>query len=202
VQLLETADKEDARQHARGVIARQTHHLRRLVDDLLDASKISRRELQLRKVTIDLCEVAEDSLNVVAGDVAARGVRVSSSLPDCPVHVTADPTRVRQILSNLLSNSVKFTPEGGRIDLAVEQTPSHVVIRVRDTGRGIARDRLPEIFDMFHKGEGDDAGLGIGLAVVKALVEMHGGSVEARSDGIGRGSEFIVTLPGVNQAAA
>ena len=195
IRLVGSAHDDTARQRALGVIGRQTGHLTRLVDDLLDAAKITRRELQLQKSTIDLCEVAEDSLGVIATDVAARRLDVSSSLPPCPVHVDADPTRIRQVLSNLLSNAVKFTPPGGRIDLIVERKRSDVVIRVRDTGQGIAPDRLDRVFEMFHKGEGVGAGLGIGLAIVKGLVEMHGGRVEARSEGPSHGSEFVVALP-------
>ena len=195
IRLVGSAHDDTARQRALAVIGRQTGHLTRLVDDLLDAAKITRRELQLQKSTIDLCEVAEDSLGVIATDVAARRLDVSSSLPPCPVHVDADPTRIRQVLSNLLSNAVKFTPPGGRIDLIVERKRSDVVIRVRDTGQGIAPDRLDRVFEMFHKGEGVGAGLGIGLAIVKGLVEMHGGRVEARSEGPSHGSEFVVALP-------
>jgi signal transduction histidine kinase len=200
--LLETPQTESARKRAIGVIQRQAGHLRHLVDDLLDLSRMTRQELQLRKADIDLCQVIDDSLDVISADAAARGVELSSSVPPCPVSLSADPTRVRQILSNLLSNAVKFTPPGGKIDLLVEQTPSHAVIRVRDTGRGITADRLPHIFEMFHKGDGADTGLGVGLAVVKGLAEMHGGGVEARSAGPGRGSEFVVTLPVHERPAA
>ena len=193
--LLETPQTDSARNRAVGVIQRQADHLSHLVDDLLDLSGMNRQELQLRMSEIDLCQVIDDSIHVIADAADARGVEFAASVPPCPVPVTADPTRVRQIVSNLLSNAVKFTPSGGKIDLIVERTPSDaVVIRVRDTGRGIEADRLPHIFDMFHKSEGG-AGLGVGLAVVKGLTEMHGGSVEARSAGPGRGSEFVVTLP-------
>jgi signal transduction histidine kinase len=193
--LLDTAAPEPARRRAIAVVGRQAEHLRLLIEDLLDLSKMTRRELQLRMSKFDLCEVIDDSVNVVAPDVAARRIELSSSLPSCPIHVTADPTRVRQILSNLLSNAVKFTPEGGKIDVTVEQTPAHVVMRVRDSGRGIRPESLPLIFDLFHKGDSDGAGLGIGLAVVKGLTEMHGGFVEARSAGLDQGSEFVVKLP-------
>jgi signal transduction histidine kinase len=194
---------ESVRERAVGVIGRQTNQLRLLIEDLLDLSRLSRQDLQLHKSTVDLCEIVDDSLHVIAPDAAARRIDVSSSIPACPVHVTADPTRVRQILSNLLSNAVKFTPAGGKVYLALEAADSHVVMRVRDNGRGITRDRLRIIFDMFQKGSNEGAGLGIGLAVVKGLAEMHGGSVEARSDGPGFGSEFVVRLPvGSEQPAA
>ena len=195
VRLLETDADERTRQRAVSVMGRQTEHLRRLVEDLLDASRITRGEIQLRKSSFDLCEMAEDSLQIITADAAARGVDVASSVPDGPLHLVADPTRIRQVLSNLLSNAVKFTPKGGRIDLIVQEAPADVVIRVRDTGDGIVADHLPRVFEMFHKGDGEGAGLGIGLAVVKGLVELHGGSVDARSAGAGLGSEFVVTLP-------
>jgi signal transduction histidine kinase len=201
--LLHTTDTPDSsRQRALAVIGRQTNQLRLLIDDLLDLSRLSRQELQLHKSRVDLCEVVDDTLNVIAADVAARRIGVSSSIPSFPVHVMADPTRVRQILSNLLSNAVKFTPDGGKVELALEQEDGHVLVRVRDNGCGILPDRLRVIFDMFQKGDGDGTGLGIGLAVVKGLAEMHGGSVEARSDGPGLGSEFVVKLPVAPSAAA
>lgn len=186
---------ERSRQRAVSVIGRQTNQLRLLIDDLLDLSRLARQELQLHKSRIDLCEIVDDSLNIITADAAARRIEVSSSVPPCPVHMMADPTRVRQILSNLLSNAVKFTPEGGKIELTLEQTASHVMIRVRDNGRGISPEHLGVIFDMFHKGTGESSGLGVGLAVVKGLAEIHGGSAEARSDGPGSGSEFVVKLP-------
>jgi signal transduction histidine kinase len=200
--LVEAGD-ERARARAGGVIARQADQLRHLVDDLLDLSKMTRQELQLRKSSIDLCQIVDDSLHGIADAIAARQVAVSATVPPCPVTLEADPTRVRQILSNLLSNAVKFTPAGGKIDLVVDQTPAQAVIRVRDTGVGIEPERLPHIFEMFRKGDGDGTGLGVGLAVVKGLAELHGGSVEARSDGPGRGAEFVVTLPsGAERPAA
>jgi signal transduction histidine kinase len=193
--LLDVTQSETVRQRTIAVLDRQTEHLRRLVDDLLDLSKLTRHELQLRKSKFDLCQVVGDTVDVIASDAAVRGLDLSSTLPQCPLYVNADQTRVRQILSNLLSNAVKFTPTGGKIALSIEQTVSHIVMRVRDTGRGIAPDSLPLIFDMFHTGNDEDSGLGVGLAVVKGLAEVHGGSVEARSPGVGGGSEFIVTLP-------
>jgi signal transduction histidine kinase len=198
--LVGTAAPESVRNRALGVIGRQTEHLRLLIDDLFELSKMTRQELQLRVSNFDLCEVVDDSVNLIVPDIAARRIELSSSRSPCPLRVTADPTRVRQILSNLLSNAVKFTPNGGRIDLTVEQTPSHVVMRVRDNGCGIAPESLPRVFDLFHKGDDESAGFGIGLAVVKGLAEMHGGLVEARSAGVGQGSEFVVKLPNAEAA--
>jgi signal transduction histidine kinase len=194
-QLLKAEAPEHAKQRALGVVVRQSNHLRELLEDLLGLAKLTRRELQLRKARLDLCEIIDDTVHTIAADLAGRRLELSSSLPECPVHMTADPTRLRQILSNLLSNAVKFTPDGGQIHLAVERTSSHVLVRIRDTGRGIPPERLPHIFEMFHTNDIEGAGLGIGLAVVKGLIELHGGSVDVHSPGIGCGSEFIVRLP-------
>ena len=187
---------------ALGVITRQTQHLRRLVDDLLDLSRMTRDELQLRKVNVDICEVVEDCCHSIEPDATGRGIRFLLSLPECPVSIHADATRIRQIVLNLLTNAVKFTDAGGEVHLIVEQRQTDVVIRVSDTGRGIPSDRLSTIFDMFQTGDGEGGGLGVGLAVVKGLTEVHGGTVRATSPGPGRGSEFIVTLPNNIRPAA
>ena len=187
---------------ALGVIIRQTEHLKRLVDDLLDLSRMTRNELYLQKVNMDVCDVVEDCWHSIEPDAAGRGIRFVSSLPDCPVSIHADSTRIRQIVLNLLTNAVKFTDPGGEIHLIVEQHPSEVVIRVSDTGRGISADRLSTIFDMFQTGDGEGGGIGVGLAVVKGLTEVHGGTVRATSLGPGRGSEFIVRLPNNIRPAA
>ena len=190
------------RDRALGVITRQTEHLRRLVDDLLDLSRMTRHELQLRRVNIDVCDVVEDCCQSVTPDVTGRGIRFVSSLPECPVPLHADSTRIRQIVLNLLTNAVKFTEAGGEVHLIVEQCPSEIVIRVKDNGRGISADRLSTIFDMFQTGDGEGGGLGVGLAVVKGLTEVHGGTVHATSPGLGGGSEFVVRLPNNIRPAA
>jgi signal transduction histidine kinase len=123
-------------------------------------------------------------------------------LRSTPVSIQADATRVRQIVLNLLTNAVKFTEPGGQIHLSLGQHPTNIVIRVRDTGRGIARERLPAIFEMFQTAGGEGTGLGVGLAVVKGLTEIHGGEVMATSEGLGQGSEFTVTLPTHTRPAA
>ena len=192
--LAEVADGAP-RERGLSVIKRQTDHLGRLVDDLLDLSKLQRRELRLDMSEVDLCEVVEDVSQTIAVTAAERGIRLSPSIPPCPLHVHADGTRMRQILSNLLSNAVKYTGNGGHIYLALEQDSGEVVMRIRDTGRGIPPDRLTSIFEMFQTGDGEGTGLGVGLAMVKGLAEMHGGSVRASSAGPGQGSEFTVTLP-------
>lgn len=193
--LAETVPDGALRERGLSVIKRQTDHLGRLVDDLVDLSRLQRRELRLDMSDVDLCEIVEDVTQTIAAAAAERGIQLSPSIPDCPVHVHADGTRMRQILSNLLSNAVKYTGNGGHIYLVLEQNSGQVVMRIRDTGRGIPPNRLTDIFEMFQTGDGEGTGLGVGLAMVKALAEMHGGSVQARSDGPGRGSEFTVTLP-------
>ena len=190
------------RDRALGVITRQTEHLRRLVDDLLDLSRMTRHELQLRKLNMDICDVVGDCCQSVESDVNGRGIRLIPLLPNCPVSLHADSTRIRQIVLNLLTNAVKFTEAGGEVHVIVEQYPSEVVIRVKDNGRGISSDRLLTIFDMFQTGDGEGGGLGVGLAVVKGLTEMHGGTVQATSPGLGGGSEFIVRLPNNIRPAA
>ena len=201
--LIDPANTSPAmKDRALGVITRQTEHLRRLVDDLLDLSRMTRHDLRLRTVNMDICDVVEDCRQSIEPDATGRGIRFVSSVPDCPVPIHADSTRVRQIVLNLLTNAVKFTEAGGEIHLIVEQRPAEVVIRVRDTGRGISSDRLSTIFDMFQTGDGEGGGLGVGLAVVKGLTEVHGGTVRAMSPGLGRGSEFIVTLPNNIRPAA
>ena len=153
-------------------------------------------------MNMDICEVVEDCWQSVTPDATGRGIRLVSSIPECPVSLHADGTRIRQIVLNLLTNAVKFTEAGGEVNLSVEQHPSEVVIRVKDTGRGISSDQLLTIFEMFQTGDGEGGGLGVGLAVVKGLTEVHGGTVQATSPGPGGGSEFIVRLPNTVRSAA
>jgi signal transduction histidine kinase len=195
VQLLEKTAAGNASQRALGVISRQNEHLRHLVDDLLDLARLQRKDLELRRADVDLCDIIDDVIHMIAPAVSERGIRFVSDVPPCPLVLRADATRVRQIVSNLLSNAVKYTEPGGEIHLGIEQNGNRVVIHVRDTGRGIPPEHLTQIFEMFETGPGQGTGLGVGLAVVKGLTEMHGGSVQAKSAGIGQGSEFIVTLP-------
>jgi signal transduction histidine kinase len=168
--------------------------LARLVDDLVDASRIVRGQVTIERQPTRLNDVIELAVNVVERAVAQHEQDLQVMIPTQEIWVDADPTRLQQVLSNLLTNAVKFTPDKGAIVLAVEPGPTTVTIRVRDTGCGISSKVLPHIFDLFAQ-EKHEGGLGIGLAVVRALVERHGGTVEARSDGAGCGSEFIVRIP-------
>jgi PAS domain S-box-containing protein len=202
------------------VLQRQVGHMVRLVDDLLDAGRISRGKIELRREHVELASVIDHVVDAARLLCESRGQTLTSLLPPEPVYLDADPTRLAQVVGNLLNNASKFTDRGGRIWLTVEREDStepaapdagvepapHVVIRVRDTGVGIARDQLPRVFEMFTQLdtslERSLGGLGIGLTLVKTLTEQHGGSVHVRSAGIGHGSEFVVRLPIAAAAAA
>jgi signal transduction histidine kinase len=181
------------------VIQRQSQHLARLVDDLLDVSRITRGKVELRRVPLDLAEVVKQAVETTRPLAEARHHRLEVSLPPEPLPVLADPTRIEQVLANLIRNAVKFTEPGGLIAVAAAADGGEAVVRVRDTGAGISGELLPRVFDLFVQGQqGLDrsaGGLGIGLTLVRRLVEMHGGRVAARSDGPGRGSEFTIWLP-------
>ncbi|HYL05159.1 MAG TPA: sensor histidine kinase, partial [Thermoanaerobaculia bacterium] len=197
--LAQSRDLEPPVARSVAVIQRQSHHLARLVDDLLDVSRITRGKVELRRVPLDLVKVVEQAVETTRPLVEARRHRLEVSLPDEALPLVADPTRIEQVLANLIRNAVKFTEPGGllRVDAAARE--GYGVVRVRDTGVGISGELLPRVFDLFIQGQqGLDrsaGGLGIGLTLVRSLVEMHGGRVEARSDGPGSGSEFIVWLP-------
>ena len=195
---LSAADEEAAVQ-ARSMMERQLGHLVRLVDDLFDVSRISRGKLELRRSRVQVRDVLGSALETAAPSIEAAGHRLVVSLPSEPIEVEGDLTRLAQVFGNLLSNAVKFTPAGGRIGVGVETGSSEVKVTVSDSGIGIPAEALPGIFELFSQVdrslERTTGGLGIGLALVRGLVEMHGGSVDARSDGSGRGSAFTVRLP-------
>jgi PAS domain S-box-containing protein len=181
------------------IIKRQVQNLRRLVDDLLDVSRISRGKIELQKQLVELTVLAGEAVDAVRPLFVERRQGLQISIPELPIFVEADSTRLEQILSNLLLNASKFTPQGGRICLDVDLLQSEVLIRVRDTGIGIDPNLLPRVFDLFLQGE-RRAGLsheggGIGLSLAKNLVELHGGSIAAHSQGSDMGSEFVVKLP-------
>ena len=194
-----SGSSEAAVEQARTMMDRQLMHLERLVDDLLDVSRISQGKVELRKEQVELTTVLENAVETSRPLIDAAGHELTVSLPPEPVFVDADVTRLSQVFANLLNNSAKYTEKGGHIWLSAEQRGSTVLVSVKDTGVGIPPDMLPKIFDMFtqidRSLERSQGGLGIGLTLVKRLVEMHGGSVEARSEGHGMGSEFIVRLP-------
>jgi PAS domain S-box-containing protein len=187
------------------VANRQVKHLVRLVDDLLDVSRITRGKIALRRESVAIADVIEQAIELSRPLIDTQRQTLSVAPPREPLRVDGDRDRLAQALSNLLVNASNYTPSGGSLDLGVECAGSEIAIRVRDSGIGIAPDLMPHIFDPFVQGESTPdrprGGLGIGLTLVRALVEMHAGRVEARSAGRGRGSEFTIRLP-LSSAAA
>ncbi|MDQ6799851.1 MAG: ATP-binding protein [Acidobacteriota bacterium] len=185
-------------EHAR-LIERQSRHLTQLVNDLLDLSRVVTGKIILKPRVIDLREVASQSLRTVQSSTQAQKLDIRMSLSEEPVRIYGDPVRVDQILNNLLTNAVKYTPAGGHINIRIEADDRQAVIRVEDDGVGIAPNRLDGIFEMFAQLDNAigraQGGMGIGLALVRNLVNLHGGTVRAKSEGPGKGSEFVVTLP-------
>jgi PAS domain S-box-containing protein len=185
--------------NARAMIERQLDQMTRLVDDLLDISRITNGKLHLRKEPIDVAEVIRSAVEAVRPILESQRHTFTLSLPSDPVFLDADPIRLAQVFANLLNNAAKYTDRGGHLWLRAEPQDGEVVVSVRDTGIGIAAEHLAHIFDMFSQItpalERSQGGLGIGLALVRGLVELHGGKIEAHSAGPGKGSEFIVHLP-------
>ena len=181
------------------LMEKQVRNLSRLVDDLLDVSRITCGKIQLRKETVDLANAVIHAVETVRPLTEAQCHALTISLPTQPVHLEADPTRLEQVLCNLLNNAAKYTEQGGRIDLAVERAGNEVTVRVRDNGIGIPSEVLPRIFDLFTQADcslaRSQGGLGIGLTLARKLVEMMGGNIAAHSDGPGKGSEFVLRLP-------
>jgi PAS domain S-box-containing protein len=180
-------------------IERNSRLQAQLIEDLLDVSRIITGKLRLERRPVDLAPVIEAALDAVRGASEAKGIALTTTLDRTAGLVAGDPDRLQQVVWNLLSNAIKFTPRGGRVDVRLERTDSHVQIAVTDTGRGIPAAFLPFVFERFRQVDSTSTrahgGLGLGLAIVRHLVEVHGGTVRARSDGEGRGSTFVVALP-------
>jgi len=187
------------------MMERQVRHMVRLVDDLLEVSRITRGKIELRKNIVELAAVIRNAVETTASLIESAGHRLTIEMPAEPLLLEADAVRVAQVLANLLNNATKYTEEGGEIRLGARRDGDHAILSVRDSGAGIPSEMLPRVFDMFTQIDRTlgraQGGLGIGLALVRSLVEMHGGRVEARSEGPGRGSEFIVSLPLAGAAA-
>jgi CheY-like chemotaxis protein len=185
------------------MMARQSQHMVRLIDDLMDVSRITRGKLELRKRQIALDEVVQNAVDANRPIIDQARVRLVVNLPAQPILLFADPSRLTQVLSNLLNNAAKFTPADGCIELTAETQGGEVVVTVSDTGIGIPADKIDSIFEMFTQvdrgGESPTAGLGIGLTLVKRLVEMHGGAVSVASPGQNLGSQFRIELPTIPQ---
>lgn len=182
------------------VIARQVRQLARMVDDLLDVSRLTRGKIDLRREPVELHDVVQGAVETCRHHLDGRSHRLLTSLPPRPLLLDADPARLQQAVANLLNNAAKYTEPGGRVTLIVEREGDQVALTVEDTGRGIAAAFLPRVFDLFAQEDRSldrsCGGLGIGLTLVKGIAEMHGGTVEARSAGVGKGSAFVLRLPG------
>jgi len=185
------------------LIERQVGQMTRLVEDLMQVARIRGGQLRLQRARIDLRTVLTHALQSVAFDMQRRDHCVTASIPEPPMWLDADATRLEQVFVNLLSNAAKYTASGGHINLSLTREGTAAVVRIRDDGIGIAAELLPRVFDLFVQADATseraDSGLGIGLALVRSLVASHGGEVSAASEGIGRGSELTVRLPLVAQ---
>lgn len=193
-------------ERTRDMMGRQLHHLIRLVDDLLDVSRIVRGRIELRKEAYDFRQVVDRAVETARPLIDAQGHELTLDIPTDPIWMTGDPIRLTQVVANLLNNAAKYTERGGQIRLFARQEGDELIVRVRDTGVGISPDLLTKIFDLFMQAEStlarSQGGLGIGLTLVRRLVELHGGRIEALSEGPGKGSEFVIHLPNSSQPSA
>jgi PAS domain S-box-containing protein len=183
---------------SRAIIDRQLTHVTRLVDDLLDIGRLTTGKVKLRMERIKLSDIVDRAVETARPVIEARRHMLSLELPLQPIHINADPTRLAQILQNLLVNAAKYTPEGGRVQVRVQSSDGFVTISVADNGRGIAQGDLQRIFELFAQGQGNtpsDSGLGVGLTLARSLAEMHGGRLDAESAGAGQGSTFLLRMP-------
>jgi two-component system CheB/CheR fusion protein len=182
-------------EHARVVVERQIQQMNRLVEDLLDAARIVRRQIELNVDVVDLRAAVEHAADSMRPMMTERSHQFIVSLPPGPVWLHADPARLEQVFTNLLTNAAKYTDPGGRVMLSMESTPDRAIVTVADTGRGVEPAALSSIFDLFTRRADDVRGFGVGLAVARRLVELHDGTIQVRSAGAGCGSEFVVSLP-------
>lgn len=207
VPLLQREQLAESGVRALAVIDRQLGHLTRLVDDLLDVSRIATGKIELRRDHVTLGAVVTAAIEGASPAVAAGHHTLKVAVPEEPVWLYADAARLAQVVANLLDNSAKYTPHGGRIELEAGQEDDHAFIRVHDSGVGISAEVLPSVFEMFHQGNTpfvshkSEGGLGIGLALARRLIEMHDGAISAHSAGVGQGAEFVVRLPLARPAA-
>jgi signal transduction histidine kinase/CheY-like chemotaxis protein len=194
----------EGRPDAVRVLRRQVQQLSRLVDDLLDATRLSSNKVQIRRARLDLRPVLQHAVDAVRPEIERASTHhLTLTLPDEPIWADADAARIAQVVTNLLNNAIRYTPRDGRIAVALGAAGGSAAISVRDSGIGLEATDLHRVFDMFTQIHGPGSGgLGIGLALVKGIVELHGGSVEVRSEGPGKGSEFLVTLPLADRPAA
>jgi CheY-like chemotaxis protein len=195
---------EESARRARQIIARQNTHLARLVDDLVDVARVTSGKIVLTRRPLELAEAARRGVATLAASGRTERYRVTLDLE--PVWANVDETRLEQVVTNLVGNALRFTPPGGSIDVTLRAVGNDAVLRVRDSGVGIPPEMLPRVFDMFVQGPrgpgGGPGGLGLGLTLVRRIIELHGGTVEAASEGPGRGSTFTVCLPAIAAPAA
>lgn len=193
------AERDPAVQRARDVVARQVEYQTRMLDDLLDMSRLGRDKVDLRKESLTLQTIVTKALETTLGFSDARRHRVLVSLPEAPLSLEADSVRLTQVVVNLLDNAARFTPPGGEISVTGYREDSEIVLRVRDTGVGISPEMLPRVFELGAQTHRPlphaEEGLGVGLTLARILVELHGGSINAHSEGPDQGSEFVVRLP-------
>jgi signal transduction histidine kinase len=203
-------DSPEAVRRVRAVMERQVAHMVHLIDDLLDIARITSGKIVLQRAPTPLSWLVQGAIDAQRAALDARHIELTLDLPPRTCIVDVDPTRLTQVLSNILHNALKFTPPHGKVSISGEvapgsaSSPGELAIRVRDTGMGISSEMLPRIFELFEQGEHspEHGGLGIGLALARRLVSMHGGQIEAHSEGPGRGSEFVITLPLLAEASA
>jgi two-component system CheB/CheR fusion protein len=198
-ELLSQRTEPELRERATRILRRQIQQMERLVEDLVDMARVQQGALRIAYAAVPLQPLLEEAMDAWRDAAARKQIALFSVLPPVPVEVEVDPGRITQVIGNLLGNAVKFTPAGGQVTLQANVEPQHFVVRIRDTGRGIGPELQPRIFEMFTQADGADTGrgqgLGIGLALVKQIVALHGGSVEVKSEGADKGSEFAVRVP-------
>ncbi len=201
--LMKARSNAQGSEHERAIIERQTRHLSRLVDDLLDVSRATMGKVDLRREPLEVAAAVARAVEVAAPMISTRKQELTVNVPGAGLVVAGDPVRLAQVISNLLINAAKYTAAGGHIELDAGREGAEIAIHIRDDGMGIAADRIPTIFEPFAQGDlaagQSQGGLGLGLAVVRSLVLLHGGRVEARSAGPGRGSEFVIWLPALDE---
>ncbi len=199
LQIMKRSPDPGTQKEMRDIMENQIGHMIRLVDDLMDVSRITRGKIELRRTPLDLAGIIDSSVEAVRPLIEERRHILGIDIPEVPITVLADKTRISQVFTNLLNNAAKYTPEGGSINISVVLDEGHVDVKIADTGIGIPEDKRDYIFDLFTQASGEEAGpyggLGIGLMLVRSFVQMHGGHVSVESDGDGKGSTFTVTLP-------
>ena len=199
LEILKKSTSAETNQKVLALIGRQTAQMSHLIDDLMDIARIATGKIELRSARVDLGSTINNALEEIAASAGAAKHKISPTLPKTPLFVIADATRLSQVMANVVANAIKYTPTGGNISIILERDTQEAIIRVEDDGIGISSDQLEPIFEMFtqvdHTMNRPNGGLGIGLAISRTIVEMHGGRITVESEGLGKGSAFIVRLP-------